>query len=712
MGSLICKYFNFPRVNYGNSGALDGNTRRLSRYDEILRNYQLYLGELPNTTYAFATTDFSNTPLPTVWINGEESKMLLDHIFGLMTNLLKSSRTTTRSLGQSAQNKRTRMMEMTELFSEMRKDFEDIAQQSGIAFSPLGGKEQEMEDIEKTFQYIEYDWKERFELIADRLGVKTKERNHYVEFFTSVFKYAIIGGVVGVIPRAYNGKIYWSLIRPENVIWDGWKDGDLNRDARYCGGIEWMTPGEVLETVEGLTPDMIKAVKNISSTGILPPSNGVLPFSPFISNSSAGPMIAVIHTYWRAMGSSRYKEIVDKDGALSLKKLSDAGGNKRKSKEKKMDGDLSVYRETWYKCSIVGTIGYGSYGRCYNLVENSSDRARIDPPMKIWIPQMTMGESTPLASRLRQTQERLDWLNNEITKLINNSVSGFIYRASKLANGGITSAEIANDLKRFGVKVITEESGDINDEDGKSMFYSIDLTHDKMIASYLQLMEYSRKIMKEYLGLSDIALGQQTYYVGASTQAASINQGAISLTPIMHSFMQFISYVLQGDINAQYQILAHTSKSVFNEDIPLVDEKDFNYIKQNPELLFDMVGVYIRFEDVIDAEARMRIDQKLMALAQNPNSGITPEDIVRFETFQTYTEAINYFEYVTKRLQRQQAQAQQAQQAIQEMQLQKQMQFERGNIETVEEGKNQRAGLEAATKMTANQDKQPDLQQV
>ena len=242
----------------------------------------------------------------------------------------------------------------------------------------------------------------------------------------------------------------------------------------------------------------------------------------------------------------------------------------------------------------------------------------------------------------------------------------------------------------------------------------VDMTLDSNIQQLVSLRREEERLMEEIVNIPKVALGQQSGYVGAKTQAGTIAQSNLGTAYLYQGFIQFIEKHLAFALN-QYKVTLIDEPET---TIPVVGRKGKEYLKVTKEFQMEELGVYIKVKDFIDDSARERLISIAQAAMQN--QVIDFLEYIQIEKCQTYTELENQLEYTLNKKKRdaekQQAMMQMMQQAQQEQQMAQQQQV----AGMKEQGANYRKELDVQGKMattmvdksTANGEEMPaDLMQ-
>lgn len=657
--------------------------------DEMLRMFSYYLGKQDNRDYYYATQDQDNCDLPTVWINGQKLTSMIDFMIGNAIKMIQNIEPSVKATNKAIVNKKTKMIEMALAKFDLAPILEEL-EKDGIGFSPLGMEgDKKVEIPEDVYRYMEYDYKEYGEVIAQRMATDILMRNNFVEKYKQSFMYLLLGGVCGIENYIKNGKPVKEIILPYNLIWDNSVDDDMNTRAQFAGKVDWYTTGEILsnpEYIAYLTPQDIDEIKSMNAQNI----DKMLGEEYITSNQlrwwynySGVPKVAAVTSYWIGYKEMRYERTKDQYGNEHFAKMR----SKNRSK---------FWAKTVYKATLLANKYVVDFGEVPNLVRNPNDLTDVQLPISIFLPNMVMGETRSIASRLHKHQDRIDYLNNEITKTVNRA-KGKVFILNKHKLGTSTAQEVLNDFERMGIHITDGNATgeDYQATDNNRIVEVVDMTLDPNVQQLIFLRNDEERIMEEIVNVPKVAMGQQQGYLGAKTQAGSIAQANLGTAYLYQGFIQFLERDLQFSLN-QYKISLLVNE---DDDIQVLDKRGVEYLKLTEDFKFEDFGVYIKVKDFIDEQAK----ERLLALAQAAmqNQMIDMRDFIKIETAKTYSELLNELEYAMGRKEREAKQQQQLQMMMQQAQMEQQMQMQQQALATKEQGANYRQELKVAADMSA-----------
>jgi hypothetical protein len=652
--------------------------------DEVVRMFTYYLGRQYNKDYYYTTQDQNNCDLPTVWINGQKITSLVDYMVGNAIKMIQNIEPSVKAQSKAAVNKKTQLLEKS-LLKFQAPELMDVLNEFGIKYRPLGPKTDELETPEAVHRYMEYDYRENAEILAERMCEDILNRNDFLNKYKQAFLYTLLGGYVGIENRVENAKQYFDIILPQNLIVDKSKDDDFNSEARFVGKIDWLTVSDVIERYQdSLTIEEISELKKLNSNNLYQLLD--LTTHPYATtwafNLNNLPVLACVTGYWVGMKDLRYEKTNDKFGNTHYAKM-------RKDKKG------SFWTKTIYESTVIGNKYIVDNKEATNIVRKHDNPGDVELPLKVFLPNMVMGENKSVVSRLHQHQDRIDFITNEITKMMTRA-KGKVYLINRQKLGTSTAQDVISDFERMGMH-ITDGSATGEDyvagQEAK-LVEVVDMTLDPNVQQLISLRREEERLMEEIVNIPKVALGQQSGYVGAKTQAGTIAQSNLGTTYLYQGFIQFIEKQLAFALN-QYKI-SLTGED--ENDIPVVGSRGKEYLKIVKDFQFEELGVYIKVKDFIDDAARERILS--LAQASMQNQMIDMLDYLAIEKAKTYSELISELEYSLNKKKRDAEKQQAMMQMMQQAQAEQQMSQQQQLAGMKEEGANYRKQLDAESQMS------------
>jgi hypothetical protein len=648
--------------------------------DEMIRLFTYYLGKQENRDYAYAMMDAENCKLPHVWINGQKLTSMVDFMLGNAIKMIENIEPTVRGTSKVLISKKNQMYEMG-LAKIQLKEIVDLMSQKGVEFTPTGMEDFETpEDLKK---YMMYDYKEYSEEIAQRLAQDILFRNKFIEKYKQAFLYLLLGGVIGIENYVKQGRQLKEVILPYNLIWDNTVDDDYNSRAQFVGKVDWLTPGEILSNpdyIPYLSPENIQEIQTVNTQTI----DKMLGEEYITSNQlrwwynfNGVPKMACVTGYWVG-----YKQ-------LKYERTKDQYGNEHFSKSRKAKSPYWV--KTVYKGTLIANKYIVDYGETNNIVRNFDDKNEVELPITVFLPNMVMGETRSIASRLHKHQDRIDYLTYQITKAVDRA-KGKVFILNKHKLGSATSQEVLNDFETMGIHITDGNATgeDPNMLDGNRVVEPVDMTLDPNVRELINLKMEEERIMEEIVNVPKIAMGQQQGYLGAKTQAGSIAQSNLGTAYLYQGFIRFIEKDLQYALN-QYKI---SLLDVEEDGVGLVDDQGYEFLRITDDVKFEDFGVYIKVKDFLDEQAKERLLSIAQAAMQNQL--IDMRDYIKIETSKSYTELLKELEYAMAKKDMEKKEEMRRQQIMQAAQQEAMMQAQMEQARIAQEGSSYRQELKTA----------------
>jgi hypothetical protein len=651
--------------------------------DEMLRMFTYYLGKQENRDYYYTTQDQSGCELPTVWINGQKLTAMVDFMLGTAIKMIENIEPSVKAVSRTATNKRTMDMDLALLKVEFKNIFDQLEEQ-GVSFNPMGKQDFSMPD--EVMKYMQYDYKQYGEEIAYDMVSDILHRNKFIAKYKQAFFYTLLAGVVGIENKIQNKRSFKEVILPYNLIWDNTFDDDLNEKARFVGKIDWITPGEVISNpyyTRQLTSAEIDEIKKLTPDNIdklLGEDNITTNKLKWYWNNNGVPSLAATTCYWVGYKELRYEKVKDKYGNDHIAKIKNATVS-------------DYWVKTIYKATLLANKYIVDYGEIHNIVRKQDDINEVELPITVFIPNMVMGENRSVVSRLHKHQDRIDFLNNEITKTITRA-KGKVFVMNKHKLGTATAQEVLNDFERMGIHITDGNATgeEVIGPDQNRVVDVVDMTLDPNVQQLLSLKREEERIMEEIVNVPKAAMGQQQGYLGAKTQAGTIAQSNLGTAYLYQGFVQFIEKDLQHSLN-QFKVSLLVNG---DEDIPVVGDRGMNYLKVTEDFKFEDFGIYVRIRDFIDDQAKERL--LFIAQAAMQNQAIDMLDYLQIETSKTYTELYSNLKFSLEKKKREMEKQQEIQMMMQQAQMEQQQQMQQEQMALKEDGSNYRAELQASAK--------------
>lgn len=646
--------------------------------EEAMRMYTYYLGRQSNDDYAYTNQKADGTQ-HTKWISGQKLASMVDYMLGVGGKLVDSFKVNIEATSKVAYNRKTSIMEQAELKHKFQNEFADL-ESLGVSFDPTNGvpvtTPEELAEFGET--YID-----EAEEKAYILGEDIRLRNDYDSLAKELLFHTIIGGVVGVDHSIVNNKQWQSVIPIHDLIWDNTESRAVHKNDKFVARLVYFTPDDFLKQYSGqLSIKEIDDISKITDENYQNhmASEGNPGGFRWIKIRNNQPMLVGVKAYWLGLKDLGYKKSKDKFGNDHIRKSSEGG---------------QYTTTTVYKATLVAGKYLVDFGENTDIVRNINDKGEAELPIKVFSPNIAIGAVRSYASRLHQHQDRMDFYANEIVKKVHDAKGKkFVINKNKL--GTSTSKQVLADFESMGFHV-TDGAQDGEGNSGERIVDVVDMTLDPNITVLISLKQEEERMMEEIINASKISLGQQSGYVGAKTQAASITQSSYGTLHFYTSFIDFNELNLQYAINQSKIALINESEN----EIPLIGTEGIRYMKVTKDFVFEDYRVYVRVIDMITEEAKARLLN--IALAFTQNGMMDPIDYLELERAKTYSDLIKHFQKSMRKkdIERKQQEAQMQMMAA--AQQEQAAQAKMGERETIEQGQNYRKELEVGAKMMQDQ---------
>lgn len=611
--------------------------------DEINENFNYYYGTQTNKPLVPEGDDVDFAQ----WMNGQKIPQIVMFMCGQMSNLLQSAEWTIKSFDKKDLTKRQMLLNLS-LVKEKFAEFFNNVEGMGIGLSPLVDEASEVQqgvDPQKMLQMVEYNPITMGEKIAMKIVAQMQRDTRYSEVYNKAFRECIIGRYCGIHNFIKNGRLVREVIRPQNLIINFRTDSDRNRRAPEIGFIEFLTCEEIFAKFS-LNQEERDQIYNLAYT-----SNPDVMWNPWNTTYNNTPymwwmqrandnkrLVACVTTYWSSFVQPDYSE-VDFDEVFI------------------------------HKATLIGNKVLTEYGVDDNIVRNPHNYSEIEYPIQVYIPDLENGMNRSVVDRLRPLQDRIDAIEYTLVKKYARD-KGKVYLIKGHKAYNIDVSDMMRDFSMLGYHVATH-TGEMDDyTNTERIVETMDFTVDPNLGVYIQLKEAYRREMEQIFNISQIALGQQTTYVGAATQSTSIQQSSTGQSNLFQGFINYVIDVEQYGLD-KIKLAAMTTKGM--EYLKsFLTENELQYVKNTKRFTMSDLRAFLKIEDVIDSSMRQRLLMYAQAWSQNPDL-VPPQAVIAMETARTLSELKNEMTKVLSisEIKQQQAQAammqqQMAQQALQD----------------------------------------------
>lgn len=646
---------------------------------EIQQNYKYLFGEQENFNYNYLINDEKGGQVPTPFIKGKKLQNLILFMQGNMRKLMSASRISVESLNPSRVSKKMEELQMMELKRDFEEWFKKIEEQSGVGFYPEGMNQGSIDDAILEHARTPVDKMEGYGLdVLNDVANKNNLREKMIKAYTDV----VIGRYCGTYVTERGGRMHIQTIPPYNLIYDNSKDDDFNMEAEFTGFIEYLSPEEVgqkwhLTKKERDLLDSL-AVASDESGGLL--SQYQIPQAQlgfeWVGTGARRRHLSCVTTFW-----------------LSEHYMEDENGKPMRTKGDEGEEYVSYLRI--HKATIIANAVMKDYGLDTNVVYHPNLKYLPMFPLRNFIPNMFGGMNRSVVDLMNDNQDMIDAYKFKIREAVSKDLGKtYIFDGSRMKD---LPNEIFSNLKSMGIHVSMGTDGETPDMlNTKPMTETIDMTLNKDVLAYVQLIAQENKEMEEVINASKIALGQQTSYVGLAAQQQTISQNEMGMASYTDGFMQYYSDNLQYILN-KAKVMYMDNEGAEEAEL-MLSEDGIEFFKNSSEFQIEDMMVRVEIEDIIDDSARQRLLDIALAMAQNTqHSGFDMSDYLVLETARTYTELKKAFAKILAEKNLKKEEQQKMMMMVESAEREKQRQFQTQQQGMAEKGKNDREMVKAET---------------
>lgn len=685
----ICSFYNRPL----NQNMLPQELQEDDAYSPVInmiRYMQYYLGKQPNLNYKYLTQDVTGTNLQPTWRKGQDISPLVDNVVGNFRKSLANVNFSCNPLSEKAYSEKMNVTNKVMLKFELKKQMKQL-EDMGIKFGPANGKDFESRDaIKKWLNDGSGGYKAFGAQMATDMATDIWNTDYSLNKFLQTGQHGTICGVGGIEHVVENGKYTMEVVMPYQAITDLRFDDDFNRRAQFAGVIRNLNTGDIFSRWHWLPNDIKKEIQEMATDnkmfGAYNTAKNFQWWTP--SNTYGSATVSCVTAYWFTTRDMDVRTVVNKYGVLALEEIKDRkkviSEAKRKLSTKKIDqpeyddicnrltGDFII--KDIYKATVIGNKYLVDYGYFNNVSTNPFTHDSM-LPIQFWMPNMMAGQIRSIVARLHAIQDEIDAYRFMIKESLGKSI-GKVWAVTKAMGNNTTIAEIIKDFKQFGGTVLMLENGEVDEREksARKFIDTIDLSTDQNLMTFYNVIAGLKEEMKEIISTSKIAMGQQTSYIGATTQTQSTNLTTLGQANIQEGFIEFVANNMQYGLNVKKNLFANFPNRM--DTMVNIGDEGVRYLDTTltEQLKFEDFLLYVHIKDIIGDAARDRIIQQAQAWAQNPAYGITPADSLKVEKATTFTEAITILEESFRRSEAKADKQNEMQSKIQQIQMEQQQQ--------------------------------------
>lgn len=294
-------------------------------------------------------------------------------------------------------------------------------------------------------------------------------------------------------------------------------------------------------------------------------------------------------------------------------------------------------------------------------------------------PMSVFGQNLGIPEILYSYQNQIDSWQTKIDEFIARAKGKvYIVNSSKLAIAGITATDIVSDFVDMGLTVLPDVDIDAGNMNEQKMVEPIDMTLSPDVIQLWSSIKEFRFMMSDILNIPDAARGQMKGYNSSEMISTSIGQSNKGTAYFYNPINKFFQRIFEKGVD---KFKTSTLSNPNMEYNLIISETQMEIFKATKQFGLGKFGLNIQYEDMVDKQFRMQIDNLVFAFAQNSQtSGYTLSDLFEIQSMSSKHEIRDYLTFREKQIEakKQQEAAQAAQQAmaLQQQQMQGMQQVE------------------------------------
>lgn len=607
-----------------NTYSYDSSNFAANYYARVMDNITLYLGEQDGANWKFMRQIVAGSEGTTaVYQAGKESQSIMDYHIGSMKKYLSNINKTisTRSIYHNRVGRKDILYDMLSLKNKFAGAYQTL-REAGVKFGDIP------DDIKFRSQKEQNDWldsnfKEDNETLAYYLAMKSIHENDLAYEFGEQAKYGIVAGIVGLKVDNVSSSFMPTArtVNPLNLIKDIRVDNDFGAYDEWVGELTFMPIDRAIK-LYNLSDDQAKKLRedSMNSAAI----NGAYGGFALFSQYRGAGMVSVASTYWRSYTSVKYDE-KNFYGNYHYTNTS----TQRKNK----------WVNTIRQAVLIGTSVVVEAGIRENQPINING---FRPPLPILtcMPNMTVGRTTSMATKLGGLQTMLDQYVYKLQEAVNTDYGRqLFFDPSEYVGGGNTQTTM--------IKMRTTRVHEMNRSDGDTKnglpVEMIDLSISPSATFYMNGISNILERMRLYTNTSALMQGQQQSVVGLGVQSQTIaaNTAAnyVWQAPMLDHFNKCMNYIVS---QARMNLAASGDDQLDIDRNMVLGYGDLRTIKLTKDMSFQQVGVWIDLNSTLDEQRKAEMIMQLQPAIQG--GMLDPLAVVKIAGASTLTEAENILE--------------------------------------------------------------------
>jgi len=559
----------------------------------MVRMMTYYNGWQPNIDYAHLTKNVTTTNLMPSWIRSQKVFSVVNVMKDVMSQMLANVGFDIENLTEQAQSTKKEMLDKLMIQYEM-KDYMGQLADLGINIDSAQGKNFDLpEDVQR---FVTEDYKDIDSTVMMSIADHLWSCYDLTDKYLQMWVHSRTAGRCGFEHQVVNGTYRPNVWMPYELIVDNRVDDDYNRKAMFVGTIKYYTPEQIFV----IWPQMLSYKEEVNE--MARESTNGLPYNTmsnltwwYYSGSQQRGMVACVTGYWKTIRPDVKKKEKTAYGDDHYRPLRDgeAGGEEL---------------EDWMQGTIIGNRWLTDYGYRNNVIENFYDKSKVESPIKIFLPNMNLGESRSQTSRISQLVDEYEAIRFKIREMIGKS-KGKVYFVKGWKFGNSANQKvISQDLSSIGMHVLTHsgEAEDFRGEEG-NVLEMMDMTLDPNIDKLSIILNMINQEILEVGKISLTSLGndQVQKYMGLGVQQNAMQAGSGSSSEYTQ-FMNWIQMNMQYGIDLNKYLLTEGDEEKAEL---IVGKLGVQYLKISKSIRYQNPLLTLKIAPFITSEQRARLLQ-------------------------------------------------------------------------------------------------------
>lgn len=687
--------YNFNNSFFGNARPTDYNTMRftpgVAPVTRMQENYRYYLGEQFNFKYSFLEMAPDGSTIAAPFIPGQRVYQVIEFLKGSYASVVRNAKIRCKSTSRDAMTYRERMVSIALLKFDMLEEFQKMEQMGVQIKTPFDSLQ--VKDKKDLLRKTEETPIERAEILGNEIISRMIPKYNIVGKAIRSWTDTRVAGPTGMLFRRYGTRVDVQVIPPTHLIYDNRVDDEFNRDGRFRGFVEFLTPEEIMErSYAGIGREERDALFQMVSNEYAGSASLMGTDVNFMWSKPQTREIACVTGYFIYLRDTRLVYRRDKDGNIKLPY----------SYRKLKDGDSrsgEIIKPIVYCGTVIGDRFLVDYGPMDETFYDPIDPDRPLFPLHVYLPGITNGIIRSAVDRLRDHQDMHDAISLKIRQRLARAHGKIPIIDGSQFDNMKTPKSFMQDIVTLGFTVGNRSNGEEFDpamQRRGQMAEYLDFTFDADVRQMLELKMEEERLMNDMFNTSPIVMGTNKTYVGYNSQQQSINQATLALANDYENHMQFITNFLQHLLNyLKNYFLTEQGRA---EAELFLSNRSMNFLETTEGLSFENLATFVDMRDNMSDMER----QQIIGIAQTvlPTGNIEALiALIKIQSSYTKTDVINELEYFAERKMKEQQQAQQQQAMMQAALAEQQSQGQKDIQQMKNEGAVQAKSVEAEGRM-------------